>query len=89
MTPPTDATVMILTTLMVLGLGTGIGVIINAGGWQSGIPPVSRLTAADRESFAGSGLRTLAHYDYDEQGRRTCRQTIKLSGSKAFYTPCP
>jgi hypothetical protein len=89
MTPPTDMTAMILATLMVLGLGTGIGVIIDAGGWQSSMPPVSRLTAADRESFAGSGLRTFVHYDYDEQGHRTCRQAIRLSGSKAFYTPCP
>jgi len=80
---------MIMATLTMLGLGAGMGAIIDAAGLQSSMPPTSRLIVADRDALAGSGLRTLAYYDYDEQGRRTCRQTIRLSGSKAFYTPCP
>ena len=89
MTPTSNATAVIMATLMMLGLGTGMGMVIDAAGLQSSLPPISRLITADLDALAGSGLRTLAYYDYDEEGRRTCRQTIRLSGSKAFYTPCP
>ena len=61
MTPTSNATAVIMATLMMLGLGTGMGVVIDAAGLQSSLPPISRLITADLDALAGSGLRTRAY----------------------------